>query len=94
MTCPYFSGLERSSTSRPFCYSIFPAMSGGEAESGLEKAQQLMKTVEEMSTTDLPNKREFIASIHSCMGNAYLEMGEAQLALEQHLSDLQIAEAL
>jgi tetratricopeptide (TPR) repeat protein len=73
---------------------IDSAMSGGEAESSLEKAQQLMKTVEEMSTTDLPNKREFIASIHSCMGNAYLEMGEAQLALEQHLSDLHIAEAL
>lgn len=69
-------------------------MSSGEAESSLQKAQQLMKTVEDLSTTDLPNKMEFIASLHSCMGNAYLEMGEAQLALEQHLSDLKIAEEL
>ena len=70
------------------------AINSGEAESSLQKAQRLMKTVQELSETDLPSKREFIASLHSCIGNAYLEMGEAKLALEQHLSDLEITEEL
>ena len=69
-------------------------MSGGDAEGCLQRAQQLMRTVQDLSTADLPSKPELVANIHSCMGNAYLEMGEADLALEQHLSDLKIAEEL
>ena len=69
-------------------------MSSGEAELSLQKAQKLMKTVQELSDSDLPSKREFIASLHSCMGNAYLEMGDADMALEQHLKDFKIAEEM
>ena len=69
-------------------------MSGGDAETSLQKAQQLMKTVQELSPEDLPSKMEFVANVHSCMGNAYLEMGEAEQALEQHLNDLKITEEL
>lgn len=73
---------------------IDAAMTNGEAETSLQKAQQLMKTVQDLSTTDLPNKLEFLASLHSSTGNAYLEMGEADLALEQHTEDLKISEEL
>lgn len=69
-------------------------MTNGEAETSLQKAQQLMKIVQDLSTTDLPNKLEFLASLHSSTGNAYLEMGEADLALEQHTEDLKISEEL
>lgn len=69
-------------------------MTSGEAESSLHKAQKLMKTVQELSDSELPSKREFIASLYSCMGNAYHEMGEAEMALKQHLNDLKIAEEL
>lgn len=76
------------------CVLVLAEMNSGEAEASLQKAQKLMKTVQELSITDLPNKQEFIATLHSCLGNAYLEMGEAELALKQHLSDLKLAEEL
>ena len=69
-------------------------MNSGEAESSLHKAQKLMRTVLELTDSDLPSKPEFIASLHSCMGNAYLEMGEPEKALEHHLKDLKIAEEM
>ena len=69
-------------------------MNSGETESSLHQAQKLMRTVQELTDTDLPIKQEFIASIHSCMGNAYLELGEADKALEHHLDDLKIAEEM
>ena len=70
------------------------AMTTGDPESSLQQAQKVMRTVQELTDSDLPNKQEFIASLHSCMGNAYLEMGETQKALDHHLNDLKIAEAL
>lgn len=51
-----------------------------------------MKTVQELSEKDIPNKVEFIASLYSCIGNAYLELGDSDLALKHHLDDLKIAE--
>ena len=53
-----------------------------------------MRTVQELAEPDLPSKQEFVASLHSCMGNAFLEMGEAEKALQHHLDDLRIAEQL
>ena len=51
-----------------------------------------MKTVKDLTDKDLPNKVEFIASLHSCIGSAQLELGEAEMALKNHLKDLEIAE--
>ena len=53
-----------------------------------------MKTVEALTDKDLPNKNEFVASLYSCIGNAQLELGEADLALEHHLKDLELAKKL
>lgn len=53
-----------------------------------------MKTVEALTDRDLPGKREFVASLYSCIGNAQLELGEADLALEHHLKDLELAKKL
>jgi tetratricopeptide (TPR) repeat protein len=69
-------------------------MNSGEAESSLHKAQRLMRTVLELTDSDLPSKQEFIASLHSCMGNAYLEMGKPEKALEHHLNDFKITEEI
>ena len=68
------------------------ALTDGEAENSLKQAEQLMKTVQELSENDIPNKVEFIASLHSCIGNAHLELGDSDLALKHHLDDLKIAE--
>ena len=56
------------------------------------QAEQVMKKVQSLSNEDLPNKLEFVASLHSCIGNAQLELGEAEEALAHHLQDLKIAE--
>ncbi len=53
-----------------------------------------MKTVEGLTAKDLPNQQEFVASLHSCIGNAQLELGDAEVAMEHHLKDLAIAEKL
>lgn len=51
-----------------------------------------MKTVQSLSDEDLPSKSEFVASLHSCIGNAHLDLGQAQSALTHHMEDLRIAE--
>ncbi len=51
-----------------------------------------MKTVQSLSDKDLPNKTEFVASLHSCIGNAHLDLGQAQTALIHHMEDLRLAE--
>jgi hypothetical protein len=70
------------------------ALANGHAETSLVKAEKLMKTVISLTERDLPGKQEYIGSLHSCIGNAHLEMGEAELALEHHFQDLSIAEKL
>ena len=72
----------------------FAALANGDAENSLVKAEKLMKTVAALTEKDLPGKQEYVASLHSCIGNAHLEMGEAELALENHLKDLAIAEKM
>lgn len=68
------------------------ALAVGNAEESLMQAEQVMKKVQSLSNEDLPNKLEFVASLHSCIGNAQLELGEAEEALAHHLQDLKIAE--
>ena len=68
------------------------ALADGSAEVSLQQAEKLMKTVQGLSEKDLPNKKEFIASLYSCIGNAQLELGEAEAALRNHLEDLKISE--
>lgn len=78
----------------PSPYSSPPpaALAVGNAEESLMQAEQVMKKVQSLSNEDLPNKLEFVASLHSCIGNAQLELGEAEEALAHHLQDLKIAE--
>jgi len=53
-----------------------------------------MKTVLKMREADVHNKQEIVAHIHSCIGNAQLELGEIDLAVEHHLKDLEISEKM
>jgi len=45
------------------------------------------------SEDDVPNKVEVIANLHSCVGNAYLELGEYNKSLSSHETDLSIGES-
>lgn len=66
------------------CYWIWvlslhlTALSSGNTESGLKKARELMKVVKEWSGEVLPNKREVLGNLHSCIGSHILIISIAQ----------------
>ena len=43
--------------------------------------------VQNFTEEQVPNKLEVIANLHSCIGNAYLEMAQYDKSLEHHQID-------
>ena len=76
------------------CPLTFIALTNGEAAESLKHAKRLLKTTKKLTVREIHNKQELLAHIHSCIGNAQLELGEAEFALRHHLKDLEIAEEL
>ncbi|KAL4228994.1 Tetratricopeptide repeat protein 25 [Mactra antiquata] len=64
----------------------------GRYQEALKRAQKCLSTVQGFSETDVPNKIEVIANLYSCIGNAYLEMGSYDKALESHKTDLSMGQ--
>lgn len=50
-----------------------------------------MKTILKCSEKDMPNKKILLGNLYNCVGNAFLEMGEMNKALEHHQKDLELA---
>ncbi|XP_041374059.1 outer dynein arm-docking complex subunit 4-like [Gigantopelta aegis] len=69
---------------------IDEAQAQGKHGESLKLCHKTMKRVEEWSERQLKNKNEVLANLHSCMGNAYLEMEKFKKALEHHEQDLEI----
>lgn len=65
----------------------------GKYQESLKKAQRCLSTVENFTEDQVPNKLEVIANLHSCIGNAYLEMGQFDKALEHHQIDYNMGDA-
>lgn len=51
-----------------------------------------MMTIQSLSEQDLPNKMQFVATVHSSLGSAYLEMGQTEQSIEHFTKDMEIAE--
>nr|XP_014350291.1 PREDICTED: tetratricopeptide repeat protein 25 isoform X1 [Latimeria chalumnae]XP_014350292.1 PREDICTED: tetratricopeptide repeat protein 25 isoform X2 [Latimeria chalumnae] len=66
-------------------------LSSGNAEGSSNKAKQVLKTFQGWSDCDVSNKNEVIGNLYSCIGNAQIEMGDMEAALEYHKKDLEIA---
>ncbi|KAM6966353.1 outer dynein arm-docking complex subunit 4 [Tautogolabrus adspersus] len=66
-------------------------LTSGNAEGSLRKAEEVMKTLQGWSETDVPNKKEVLGSLHSCVGNALMDLGDLDKALEHHKKDLELA---
>ncbi|KAM9391555.1 outer dynein arm-docking complex subunit 4 [Pholidichthys leucotaenia] len=64
----------------------------GNTEGSLRKAEEVLKMVQQWSEREVPNKTEMLGSLHSCMGNALMEVGDLDKALEHHQRDLALAE--
>lgn len=63
----------------------------GQLDESLKRAQKCLTYVQGLSEKDLPNQKEIVANLYSCIGNAYLEMGNYKKALTNHNKDLDIA---
>ncbi|NXG76216.1 TTC25 protein, partial [Baryphthengus martii] len=66
-------------------------LSGSSPEESCKKAKRLLQKIQEWSDEEVPNKNELIGSLHSCVGNAQLEMGRVEAALQSHRMDLEFA---
>lgn len=72
--------------------SLLLAIANGDFSEGLLLSEKTLHTVAQLSEESLPNKQQFIATLHSCIGTTYLEMGDTSKAMEQFIKDKEIAE--
>ncbi|XP_032567387.1 tetratricopeptide repeat protein 25 isoform X1 [Chiroxiphia lanceolata] len=63
----------------------------GSAEESCRKAERLLKKIQGRAENELPNKSELIGTLHSCIGNAQVEMGQMEAALRSYRRDLDCA---
>ncbi|XP_013421204.1 tetratricopeptide repeat protein 25 isoform X2 [Lingula anatina] len=71
---------------------IDEAQNKGKHEESLKLSKKLLKSLDHMSDSDVKNKPDILANIHSCTGNAYLELNQYPQALEHHQKDYDLAE--
>lgn len=70
---------------------IDAALADGRPKDALKQSQRVMKTVEGWKDEEAEDKQEFIANLNSCMGNAYLDMGNMSKSEDHHKKDLRIS---
>ena len=63
----------------------------GKYEESLKRAQKCLTYVQGLNESDLSNYKEITANLYSCIGNAYLELGNYKKALIFHNKDLDSA---
>lgn len=68
--------------------------SNGQHSKSLDKSNKLLSYVNTLTVKQLNNKREIIANINSNIGNAHLELGQYDQALQRHQKDLEISKEL
>ena len=57
------------------------------------RAQRLLEFCERLDERKFPEKQPVIADVYSRLGNAYLELGDYNKALDYHFRDLTYAES-
>ena len=72
-------------------YSVLPALADNRPRDALRQAQKVLRNVESWSKDDVPEKQDFIANLHSCLGNAYLDLGKMPDAEQNHQKDLSLS---
>ncbi|XP_051496179.1 outer dynein arm-docking complex subunit 4 isoform X1 [Apus apus] len=66
-------------------------LTGDDPEESCKKAEKLLKTIQEWSEEEVPNKNELIGHLHSCIGKAQFDMGQTEAALQSHKMHLEVA---
>ena len=70
---------------------LFLVQTNGKHGESLDKSNRLMVYVNKLTDSQLTNKKAVICNIYSLIGNAYLEMGKYDDALQAHQKDLEIS---
>lgn len=52
----------------------------------------MLESVQGWSEKEFPNKKEVLGNLHGCIGNALMELGKMDRALEHHHKGLELAE--
>lgn len=47
--------------------------------------------VQDCSEKEVPNKKEVLGNLHSCIGKALIDLGDVDKALDHHQKDLKLA---
>ncbi|XP_041942598.1 outer dynein arm-docking complex subunit 4 isoform X1 [Alosa sapidissima] len=63
----------------------------GSPQETLKRASEVLKVVQGWTEEALPNKREILGNLHSCIGNALMDLGDMEKALDHHHKDLELA---
>ncbi|KFP71786.1 Tetratricopeptide repeat protein 25, partial [Acanthisitta chloris] len=63
----------------------------GSPEESCRKAERVLKTVKGWREDEVPNKKELIGNLYSCIGDAQLEMGQMEAALRSYEMSLDCA---
>ena len=63
----------------------------GKSSDSLSLALSTLAAVNKLSDKEVANKADLLGNLHSCVGNAYLELDHTQEALKHHEKDLEIA---
>lgn len=71
---------------------IDAALSAGKTKKYLKKAQEVLKNVHGWSEEVLPNKSEVLENLHSCIGNALMDLDDVDKALENYQKALDLAQ--
>lgn len=66
----------------------------GKYQESLNKSNKLLLYVNKTSDTQVTDKKSIEANIYSNIGNAHLEMGNYQDALQAHQKDLDISTSM
>ena len=69
-------------------------LSDGDEMGSLKQAEGTLRQIKSMNDKAIPNKQEVLANLHSCIGNALLEMDNPGKALESHKKDLSISKKM
>jgi hypothetical protein len=65
--------------------------SNGKHAESLDKSNKLMTYTNKQSDNVVQDKKNIICTIYSNIGNAHLEMGQYEAALQAHKKDLEIS---
>uniref|UniRef100_H2Z3S7 Outer dynein arm-docking complex subunit 4 n=1 Tax=Ciona savignyi TaxID=51511 RepID=H2Z3S7_CIOSA len=67
-------------------------LADGKGADSLSLAVSTLRMVNRLGDHEIPNKPDVVANLHSCIGNAHLELGQTDEALDHHQKDLEISE--